>query len=253
MRWLGRVLRGDLGQSFSTGRDVSDLLWEGVRNTVPMVSLGLIAGIILGVGLGVVSAARRGTANDAIISSGAMTMQSLPIQWLGIILLMLFAGILPSGGRRDPFAAPGSWVEQRIDQLEHMILPSSTLALITMGGYVLVTRAAVLDAMAEEHVLMARAKGFRRHRILIREVLRNAMLPISSLIALSLGAVIGGALLVEVVFSWNGFGSLVAESIRTRDVPVVQGAFLLITISIVVFNLLADVVARFLDPRVELT
>lgn len=249
--YLLSLAKGNLGTSFVDKRPVTSMIWEAAKNSLPMLTAGLLIGSLLGVAIGVMAAAFHGRWVDILISGLATVLYSLPAQWLGILLLFTFAGVLPIGGRDDPFLLNPSFGDQALDLARHMLLPSLTLGLLTCGGYALIVRSAMLEQMGDDFVLTARAKGYSNARILVREVLRNASLPIATLAALSLGAVFGGAILIEVVFSWPGVGLLAKQAVASRDYPVVQGTFLVLTIAIVACNFLADLVYSRLDPRVR--
>lgn len=249
--YLRELGQGNLGLSFANGQPVADNLRTAVANTVPMVAVGLLAGITLGVVTGVVAAWRRGGAVDTGSVMGALVFYSLPAQWLGLMLILVFSGTLPSGGRGDPFLVDPGIAEGLVDTARHMVLPSATLALGLFGAFTLVARSSMLETLGEDYVLSARAKGFSNRHIVRYHALRNAMLPTVSLIGLQLGFVVAGALLVETVFSWPGIGRALYQSVLARDYPMLQGAFLLITVSVVVCNFLADAVLYRLDPRIR--
>jgi peptide/nickel transport system permease protein len=166
------------------------------------------------------------------------------------MFIMLFAGWLPSGGRVDDLLInPSFWIHSQ-DVLRHMLLPSLTLGLVLYGQYTVVVRSAMVDALSEDYILTARAKGVSSVRLVVRHGLRNAMLPVTTLIALSLGYVVAGAILIETVFSWPGIGRAVYQAVLQRDYPLLQGAFLVLTVSVVFCNLVADLLYARLDPRV---
>jgi ABC-type dipeptide/oligopeptide/nickel transport system permease component len=176
----------------------------------------------------------------------------MPTQWLGLMLIILFAGILPISGISDPFlefSDPSAWTTF-VDRMRHMILPALTLGLVLFGEYALITRSALLQTLGEDYILTARAKGLSNRAVVFRHGLRNALLPIVSLIALSVGYIVGGSILVEAVFSYPGIGLEIYEAVFERDFPMLQGAFLILTISVVVANLVADLLYFKLDPRV---
>lgn len=248
--YLGQLFKGNLGISYINAQPVLSNLRTDLANTLPMVSVGTIAAIILGTASGLVAAWRRRSFVDHGLTNTALAFYSLPTQWLGLMLVLLFGGYLPSTGMRDPFAVDSSFWQTFQDELHHIILPGLTLALTLYGQYTLVVRSAVLETLGEDYVLTARAKGLSVRRILFSHVLRNALLPIITLIALSLGYIVGGALLVETIFTWPGIGLAVYQAVLQRDYPMLQGAFLLLTVSVVVCNLIADLLYRKLDPRV---
>lgn len=249
--YLVELSRGNLGTSFVDKRSVTSVIWQAAKNSIPMLLVGLLIGSFLGVVIGSVAAAFHGGRIDILLSGAATVFYSLPAQWLGILLLFVFASLLPIAGRDDPFLVNPSYAEQVVDLARHMVLPSLTLGLLTCGGYALIVRSAMLEQMGDDYVLTARAKGYGNARILVREVLRNASLPIVTLAALSLGSLFGGAILIEVVFSWPGIGLLAKQAVASRDYPVVQGTFLVVTFAIVVFNFAADLIYSRLDPRVR--
>ena len=165
------------------------------------------------------------------------------------MLLILFAGVLPSVGMSDPFLLNASLGARVLDGLKHMILPSATFALTLYGEYTLIVRSSMLETLGEDYVLTARAKGLSSWSVVRRHAFRNAMLPTVTLIALSLGYIVAGAILIETVFSWPGIGLAVYQAVGNRDYPVLQGAFLVLTLSVVACNFVADLLYFRLDPR----
>jgi ABC-type dipeptide/oligopeptide/nickel transport system permease component len=248
--YVKQLLHGDLGRSFSNSAPVADELRSAYANTVPLVLTGLFVAIVLGVLLGVVAASRRGTVLDHASVGTSLLVYSLPVQWLGLMLIYAFSGVLPAGGRVDDFLLDPSPVEHALDVAKHMVLPVCTLAIIYFGQYALIVRASMLETLGEDYVLAARARGLPRSMIVRRYGLRNAMLPLTTLIGLSLATVASGTILVETVFSWPGIGRTVYQAILERDWPMLQGAFLVITITVVLLNLVADLLYARLDPRV---
>jgi peptide/nickel transport system permease protein len=248
--YLKQLAQGNLGISFANSQPVSTNLWTALKNTIPMVALGTLFGIVLGTMTGVIAAWRRGTMAEGASVTTALGFYSMPTHWLGLMLIILFAGILPTGGMSNEFLIdPPFWVHLK-DVLEHMILPALTLGLVLYGEYTLIVRSALLETLGEDYVLTARAKGFKPRTVLRKHALRNAMLPITTLVALSLGYIVAGAILVETVFSWPGIGRAVYDAVLQRDYPMLQGAFLVLTFSVVFFNLVADLLYFKLDPRI---
>jgi ABC-type dipeptide/oligopeptide/nickel transport system permease component len=248
--YLKQLVRGNLGVSFANSQPVSNNLRSALYNTIPMVLLGTIVAIVIGTLTGVLAAWRRGTAVEAASVTTALGFYSMPTHWLGLMLVILFTGTLPTGGMSNEFLINPSWWTHIKDVLEHMLLPSLTLGLVLYGEYTLIVRSAMLETLGEDYILTARAKGLRPWAILRKHALRNAMLPIATLVALSLGYIVAGAILVETVFSWPGIGRAVYDAVLQRDYPMLQGAFLLLTISVVFFNLVADLLYFKLDPRI---
>ena len=248
--FLRELARGNLGVSFQTHEPVLNEVLESVRNTIPMVGLGTVMAILWGTLIGVSAAYRQGTARDRAITGAAMIIYSLPIQWLGLLLLVWFAGYLPTSGMSDPYLFDAGVWQTVVDRARHMLLPATCVGLALFGSFALVVRSSQLEALGEDHVLTARAKGYRNRRVVWREAFRSAMLPLVTLSTLTLGYVIGGTILVETVFSWPGVGLANVQAVGARDYPMLQGIFLFITLSVVAFNFLGDVLHAVLDPRV---
>ena len=254
--YMADLAHGDLGRSLRSERPVTSELWEPIRNTLPMVALGSFFSIVLGTLMGVVAAWRRGTATDRAGLWSALSFYSMPPQWLGLMLVFFVAGAvgLPRAGIKDPILGilgDASTFDVVVDRLEHMILPALTIGLVLYGQFALVVRSAMLETLGEDYVLTARAKGLSNWRIVTRHGLRNALLPLVTLVAIDLGFIIGGFITVEYVFSYPGIGLAVVEAIDQRDYPILQGAFLLLTLSVILFNFLADILYFKLDPRVQ--
>jgi ABC-type dipeptide/oligopeptide/nickel transport system permease component len=249
--YLKQLVHGNLGVSFANSQPVKSNLWTALKNTIPMVALGTLFAILVGTISGVIAAWRRGTFVEGASVTTALGFYSMPTHWLGLMLVILFTGTLPTGGMSDEFLINPSWWTHIKDVLEHMLLPSLTLGLVLYGEYTLIVRSAMLETLGEDYILTARAKGLKPAAILRKHALRNAMLPIATLVALSLGYIVAGAILIETVFSWPGIGRAVYDAVLARDYPMLQGAFLLLTVSVVFFNLVADLLYAKLDPRIS--
>jgi peptide/nickel transport system permease protein len=251
--YLKGLLQGDLGDSFVTRQPVWDELEGPLLNTLPMIALGTIFAILLGVLVGVVAAWRRGTPADWGGTATSLFFYSMPTQWLGLMLIIVFTGVLPISGISDPFLefADPSWWDVFVDRMKHMLLPALTLGLVLYGEYALIVRSSLLEALGEDYVLTARAKGLSNWSIVWKHALRTSLLPITTLIALSLGFLVGGAILVEAVFSYPGIGLVTYEAVFDRDYPVLQGAFLILTLSVVAANFVADLLYFKIDPRIS--
>ncbi len=248
--YLKQLAHGNLGVSFANSQPVSNNLATALKNTIPMVLLGTLFAIVVGTLTGVISAWRRGTLAEGSSVTTALMFYSMPTHWLGLMLVILFAGVLPTGGMSNEFLLNPSWLTHTEDVLKHMILPSLTLGLVLFGEYTLIVRSAMLETLGEDYVLTARAKGLKPWAIVRKHALRNALLPIATLVALSLGYIVAGAILIETVFSWPGIGRAVYDAVLERDYPMLQGAFLVLTVSVVFFNLVADLLYFKLDPRI---
>lgn len=250
-RYLKQLFQGNMGVSFANRQPVTENLMQAFGNTIPMVAAGTIIAIVLGIAVGVYSAVNRGSVGDHVSTNLAVLFYAFPTQFLGMMLLILFAGVLPSFGMNDPFAVAYSPWDQFVDVLRHMILPVTTLALTLYAENVLIVRSAMLETLGEDYILTARAKGLSRRRIIGSYALRNATLPTITQVALSLGTIVGGAILVEVIFSWPGIGRALYTAVLQRDYPMLQGGFLVITVVVVLFNYVADLLYFRLDPRVS--
>jgi ABC-type dipeptide/oligopeptide/nickel transport system permease component len=248
--YLRELFHGNMGISFSDQQPVWNNLREALFNTIPMAALGTLIAIVIGIVTGVLSAWRRGKTSDHVSTNLAIAFYSFPTQWLALVVLIYFSAWFPSHGMTDPFLIdPTPW-EHLVDVLRHMALPSLVFALTLYGEYTLIVRSAMLETLGEDYVLTARAKGLPQRRIVVRHAFRNALLPTTTLIALSLGYIVAGAILIETVFSWPGIGNAVYQAVTERDYPMLQGAFLVLTVSVVFFNLLADLLYFKLDPRI---
>jgi peptide/nickel transport system permease protein len=253
--YLGGLLHGDLGSSLRSEKPVTGELWEPLRNTLPMIALGTAFSIVFGTIVGVISAWRRDTWVDKAGLWSALGFYSMPTQWLGLLVVLFVAGALglPTSGVENPtlgILSDASTWDVVVDRLRHMVLPALTLGLVLYGDYALVTRSAMLETLGEDYVLTARAKGLSNFAIVRKHGFRNALLPIVTLLALSLGFIIGGSITIEYVFSYPGIGLATVEAIDQRDWPVLQGIFLLLTLAVITCNLIADLLYVKLDPRV---
>ena len=254
--YLRELAQGNLGISWSTQQPVITELRDAIVNTLPLVLTGTLVAVFFGVLSGLFSAWRRGTKSEKANNLVAMAFYSMPSQWLGLMLIFIFAvtlGWLPPQGSQYPggFLDDPTTLQQLSDYLIHMILPASTLALILYGEYTLVVRSSLLETMGEDYVLTAKAKGMPKKRILFKHALRTALLPTTTLVALSLGFIAGGSILIETVFSWPGVGLLTFDALQARDYPLLQGAFLTLAISVIFFNVVADLIYFKLDPRIS--
>ena len=249
--YLSQLAHLNLGVSYQNSRPVLDNLISDLANTIPMVTLGTLISIVLGVLTGVIAAWRRGTQMENLAVAPALGFYAMPAQWLGLMFIVLFSSFLPTSGMSNQFLIDPTPLQHLEDVLQHMILPSLTLGLVLYGQYTLIVRSSMLETLSEDYILTAKATGLSKSRILTRYAFRNAMLPVVSVVALSLGFIVGGAILVETVFNWPGIGLAVYQAVLYRDYPMLQGAFLVLTLSVIFFNLLADVLYLRLDPRIS--
>jgi len=247
------LLQGELGISFHTNRPVADILVERLWNTVILIGAGQILSIIFGMLFGILAAWRARTPLDYTALLGSLLAWSLPTFWLGIILLFWGSSQwgLPIGGKATVGAGFTSFWDVWKDVGRHMLLPTVTYTIVFLGEYMLIMRSALLDVLSEDYILTAKAKGLSTFQILKDHALKNAMLPMVTIIALNLGFTVAGAIQIETVFSWPGLGGAIFEAVVRRDFPVLQGAFLLIAVSVIVANLIAELLYSTLDPRVQ--
>ena len=249
--YLGSLARGQLGVSFRHQVPVSELIASRLGPTLLLVAAGELTGIAFGTALGLVAAWKKRSAFDALAMFISLTLWALPAFLLGIVLLAAARGQLPMGGMMTPGVIySGGWEKVR-DVLSHLILPAVTLALLLFGGYTFIVRNSALQVLAEDYILTAKAKGLKAWRILRDHALKNASLPLVTIIALDLGYAIGGTIQIETIFSWPGVGRLMFDSIGQRDYPVLQGIFLMLAAGVIGANFLADMLYAVLDPRIS--
>ncbi len=281
-RYLGNVATGDLGQSVSQGRSVSQLLIERLPVTLELAVAALAFAILAGIPLGVIAAYRRGSAADVGSMVLANVGVSMPVFWLGLMLQFVFAqqlgwlppsGRLPAGVIPEPFYEKYGWGENGVfeflsnmetfnalitaqwsvfwQSIRYLILPALALGTIPLAVIARMTRSSLLDNLGLDYVRTARAKGLKELVVVRRHALRNSLLPVVTVIGLSLGALVGGAVLTESIFNLTGVGKTLYDAITARDYAVVQGFTLVIAVAFVLVNLLTDIVYTFLDPRVR--
>jgi peptide/nickel transport system permease protein len=250
--YIGNLFKGEFGISYHTNRPVSEILAERLWNTILLIGAGQILSIVIGVLFGLFAAWKARTAIDYAALLTSLVAWSLPTFWLGIILLFWGSNHgLPIGGKATPGASTYPLLQQWGDIALHMLLPTITYTIVYMGEYMLIMRSSLLDVLSEDYILTAKAKGLSTFQILKDHALKNAMLPLVTVIAINLGFTVAGAVQIEAVFSWPGLGGAIYEAVVRRDFPVLQGAFLLIAVSVIVANLLADLAYSYLDPRVQ--
>ncbi len=249
--YIKNLSQGELGISYKTNRPVTDILIERLWNTILLIGVGQILSIIVGITFGVFAAWKARTAIDYGALITGLVAWSLPTFWLGIILLFWGSNNgLPIAGKATPGLSTYPFLYQVGDISRHMFLPTLTYTIVFMGEYMLVMRSSLLDVLSEDYILTAKAKGLSTFQILKDHALKNAMLPIVTIIAINLGFTVAGAIQIESVFSWPGLGFAIFEAVESRDYPVLQGAFLLIAVSVIIANLTADLTYSYLDPRV---
>jgi peptide/nickel transport system permease protein len=253
--FLQATASGDLGFSFvARGQTVAEVLAQRIWPTIILFGLGEIVAIVVGLALGAYSGWRRGGPIDFVGNGVSLILYSAPYFLLGMILLLIFAtnlGWFPTFGMLTAGATYGSPIDRLVDFLAHLALPLATVALGLIGQYAIVMRSSIIETSSDDYVTTARGMGLKDGRVLRHHALPNAMLPTVTLVAINLGYVVAGAITVEVVFNWPGLGTLTVEALTARDYPVLQGVFLLLSVSVVLANLAADMVYGVLDPRVR--
>ena len=238
--WLGNILQGDFGMSVSMKQNVSDLILQRLPYTLMLTGAALLIEYLIAIPLGLWAAVKKDKAVDKSLTVGTIVLWSMPQFWLGVLFMLIFSiwlGVLPLSGWSGPTS---------------LILPALTLALPTLAQIFRLTRSEVLDVMRERYVMTARAKGIEGRRVLIRHVLRNALIPVTVMFFLSLPWLIGGAVVVENVFAWPGMGQMLWRAISKQDFMVVQGVIFVITVLTVICNLIGDIISGILDPRIRL-
>jgi peptide/nickel transport system permease protein len=249
--WLGQFVRGDWGTSIATGRPVRTMLAQAWPATVRLVGISLVLSYLIGIAVGVVQAARGGRL-DTMLSVATVTLFALPGYWLGLMLVMVFTyrlRLLPAFGAAGfdaDFLPPAA---RLADRLRHLVLPLATLTLVGIGGTARFVRGAMLDVAGAPWVTVARAKGLSETRVTLRHVLRNALVPVVTLLGLSLPTLFSGAVFIEAIFAWPGVGRVLVEAVQARDYPVVMAATAVSALLVVLGNLLAEALVRWVDPR----
>jgi peptide/nickel transport system permease protein len=265
--YLGKIVRGDLGISIVRGDPVLTDLLRRFPATVELATAAIFLALLFGIPIGIVSSVWRNSLMDSLSRIWALAGVSMPIFWLGLMLAWFF-GVqlrwLPTGFRLDTGTAfepwsnfvildaalQGNWAVLR-DALRHLILPAVALATIPLAVIARMTRASMLEVLSQEYIRTAEAKGLTQTAVILRHALRNALLPILTVVGLQVGHLLAGAILTETIFSWPGIGLWVYESIESRDYAIVQGASLFIAVVFVVVNLITDVLYAAADPRIK--
>ena len=252
--YLGKVATGDLGYSYFFNSPVSKLILERVPATLLLVVAATLLAFTLGTGLGVLSARKPNGLLSQSITVVSLIGFAAPVFWTGIMLVILFASVVqwfPVAGMRAIDSYGAGAFDDALDVLHHLVLPTITLALVYLAQYSRLARASMLDVLGADYIRTARAKGLAEGTVLYKHALRNAVLPVITILGLQFGNVLAGAILVETVFNWPGLGRLAFESVLRRDYPTLLGVLLFSSLVVVVMNLLTDVAYRLVDPRIK--
>lgn len=257
VRYFVQLAHGELGESFSQRRPVAQAIAAAVPNTLLLTIAALVIDFTLGILIGLFQAARARRRSDVALANITLFFYSLPTFWLALVLQLvcgLWLGWFPTGGVADPVLYDSLPLLGRLaERLHHLVLPALTLGLVGAGGTARFQRAALLEALGNEYVRTARAKGLADTAVLVRHAWRDALLPVISLAGVALPFLLTGAVLIETVFSWPGLGKLATDAISARDYPLVLGTSLLATCAVVAGSFIADVLTAAADPRVRLT
>jgi peptide/nickel transport system permease protein len=238
--YLVKALRGDLGLSLHHGTPNFELIRERLPATLQLAFAGMLVAIVVSFPAGVISATRRNTAADYLSMNAALLGQSMPVFWLGILLILIFSvqlGWFPVSGRGG---------------LAHLVLPAITVGAFTAARTARMVRSSLLEVLGEDYVRTARAKGVGQRRLIIHHALRNAMIPVVTLLGIDFGYLLGGAVITETIFAWPGVGRLAVQAIANKDIPLVQAVVIMMAFVFVVINLIIDLLYTILDPRVRL-
>ena len=249
VHWLGLVARGDLGRSIWMKRPVLPEVLGRFKATLVLTGAGLALSTIIGLALGILSAVRPNSLLDRLSAVASLFGASMPVFWLGIVLMVIFAlwlGWLPASGMLAPYGGG-----DLRDLLLHLALPAVTLAAASVTIIARLTRSTMLETLGQDYIRTARAKGVIERAVVLRHGLKNALIPIVTVVGVQAGYLLGGAVLTETVFAWPGVGTLMVQGILARDFPLVQGCVLVVALSFVVINLVVDLLYAWLDPRIR--
>jgi peptide/nickel transport system permease protein len=252
--YVGDTARLDLGTSQQTRRSVWTEIGEALPWTLLLVGTGTVLATVIGTWLGIVAATRRGSRTDDGLLGFSLFTYSAPEYWTGLILILLFAvaiPIFPAGLQMTPGEQFDSWWAQAANVAEHLVLPATAMTLVLLGQYFVIMRSSMVDVLTEDFITVKRATGLPWSKVVRKHAVRNALLPLVTLSAIQFGFVMGGLITIETIFSWPGLGLLEYQAINSKDFPMLQGAFLVFSVAVIVMNLIADCLYFVLDPRVQ--
>lgn len=247
--WFGNVLQGDLGYSYTRQEDVTTTIFSRLPVTASLAMMALFAAVIVGAPAGLIAAVRRKTWLDSSVMFGSVLGLSIPNFWLGLNLIFLFAVVLgwvPSGGNTP-------WTEDPVDAFKRLILPATALGLSGAAVIARMTRSAMLEVLQEDYITSARSKGLSPFGVNVGHALRNAVIPVATVIGIVFGALLNGSVIIETVFNLRGVGRMIVEAGGARDIPVLQGGILFVTVVYLTVNLIVDILYVWLDPRIKFT
>ena len=257
LKWLGNTLQGDFGNSFISKRPALEEIGDRLPNTMLLMGVMLIVTLLIAIPLGIISAIKQYTWFDHITTTLAFAGQSLPVFWFGLLLIIVFSVTLKGADGKPLLPGSGMYTLgapfSLIDRIEHLILPVTMLAFVSAAGYMRYLRSSMLDVINEDYVRTARAKGARERVVIFKHAMRNALIPLVTLIGLDLPSLFGGALFTETIFAWPGIGRLYFTAALKTDYPVVMAVLIIYSALIILSSLLVDVIYAILDPRIRLS
>ena len=252
--YVGDTARLDLGTSQRTRQTVWSEIGAALPWTLLLVGTGTLLATVIGTWLGIVAATRRGSRTDDGLLGFSLFTYSAPEYWIGLILILLFAvaiPIFPAGLQMTPGEQFDSWWAEAVDVAQHLVLPAAALTFVLLGQYFVIMRSSMVDVLTEDFITVKRATGLPWNKVVRKHAVRNALLPLVTLSAIQFGFVMGGVITIETIFSWPGLGLLEFQAINSKDFPMLQGAFLVFSVAVIVLNLIADCLYFVLDPRVK--
>ena len=252
--YVGDTFTGELGISQRTREPVWDEIKRAIPWTLLLVGVGTLIATILGAWMGVKAATKRGTRTDDGLLSFNLFTYAAPEYWVGIILILVFAvaiPIFPAGQQVTPGVEFSSWFAEAADVLDHLVLPVTAMTFLLLGQYFLIMRSSMVEVLTEDFVTVKRATGLPWNRVVSKHAVPNALLPVVTIAAIQFGAIAGGSVTIEALFSWPGLGELSYDAIGDKDFPILQGTFLVFSFAVIFANLIADCLYFFLDPRVQ--
>lgn len=252
--WVSNVAQGDMGISLRNFRPVRETIMEKLPNTLLLTGTALFLSLVFSIPVGVYAAVKRNSTFDNVSTAGAVAGFSMPTFWLGLLVILLFAvqfqqwgfPSLPAGGTHDLRGGGGFW-----DRLEHLILPAATLAFVQTAAWTRFIRSSMIEVLSQDYMRTAKAKGLRERIVIFRHGLRNAMLPLVTLLGIAIPDLFGGALIIEQIFTWPGMGQLAFNAALNKDYTLVMGIVVFVSVLVIIGNLVADVVYGLLDPRIR--
>lgn len=250
-KYLSQLLSGDLGYSYQTGRDVADVIGEKIPWTILLSAINIVLTTVVGVVLGTIAAWKHGSKLDIFLNNLMAFFKSMPSFWIGMILIAIFGvslGWFPVFGAESAYARLSGW-ERVLDIARHLVLPEITLLILSVTAIYVTMRFSMINILGEDYIVMARMKGLTERTIKYKHAMRNALIPVITIVMMNMGYLLGGATVIETVFAYPGMGRLLYDSVIGRDYPVIQGCFLIITLCVIAANIVADILYPVIDPK----